>query len=214
MKFRKLVVAVTLLPAALSAQAIEFGNINVTQNDNGNLATSVTLTRAPGSSPGFTVLGGNRGDYDVSFGSSDDVTGGVMLTSVSQLTRDDTATGDAAIGLFTATSTTDFVGSGYPGRLAGEQLTLNERIVAVADIMSALTGIRSYKKSFPKETVIEILQREKAAGKLCERVIDTAVQYYDIIMESGRENIRMITEMYGCISSEFRLIKKRFEEVK
>lgn len=105
-------------------------------------------------------------------------------------------------------------GSGYPGRLTGEQLTLNERIVAVADIISALTGVRSYKKSFPKETVLEILQQQKAAGKLCERVIDMAVQYYDIIMESGRENIRIITEMYGCISSEFRLIKKRFEEVK
>lgn len=116
MKFRKLAVAVTLLPAALSAQAIEFGNINVTQNDNGNLATSVTLTRAPGSSPGFTILGGNRGDYDISFGSNDDVTGGVMLSSVSQLTRDDTATGDSAIGLFTATSATDFVGSGFSGR--------------------------------------------------------------------------------------------------
>jgi len=105
-------------------------------------------------------------------------------------------------------------GSGYPCRLTGEQLSLSERIVAVADIISALVGIRSYKKSFPRETVIKILMQQKAAGKLCGRVIDTAVQNYDIIMESGRENIRMITEMYGCISSEFRLIKKRFEEMK
>jgi putative nucleotidyltransferase with HDIG domain len=105
-------------------------------------------------------------------------------------------------------------GSGYPARLAGEQLTLNERIVAVADVMSALAGVRSYKKSFSKETVIEILQQQKAAGKLCGRVIDTAVQFYDIIMESGRENIRMITEMYDCISTEFRQTKLRFEEIK
>lgn len=105
-------------------------------------------------------------------------------------------------------------GSGYLQKLKADKLTLSERIVAVADMMSALTGKRSYKESFPKATVIEIMQNQKDAEKLCDRVLDSAIRHYDHIMESSNENIVMVTDMYDRISKEFRLIKKRFEELK
>jgi putative nucleotidyltransferase with HDIG domain len=105
-------------------------------------------------------------------------------------------------------------GSGYPNKLKAEQLTLRDWIVAVADIMSALTGKRSYKDSFSKEIVVGILNQQKDEGKLCGQVIDTAVHHYDIIMEAGRKNIRMITEMYDGISKEFQLTRKGFMEMK
>lgn len=105
-------------------------------------------------------------------------------------------------------------GSGYPQRLKADKLTLSERIVAVADMMSALTGKRSYKKSFPKAAVIEIMQNQKDAEKLCGLVLDSAIRHYDNIMESSNENIVMVTDMYDRISKEFHLIKKRFEELK
>ncbi|MDD3169644.1 MAG: HD domain-containing protein [Eubacteriales bacterium] len=73
-------------------------------------------------------------------------------------------------------------GSGYPNHLKADELKLSERIVAVADMMSALTGKRSYKESFPKETVIEIMEKQKETGKLCGRVIDSAIRHYDHIM--------------------------------
>lgn len=104
-------------------------------------------------------------------------------------------------------------GSGYPLKLTGEELILSDRIVAVADIMSALTGKRSYKESFSKEAVTEILIRQRDAEKLCSSVIDLAVLNYDDIMESTRENISMTTEMYDRISKEFNFIKKRLEKI-
>ncbi len=103
----------SLLPGFL--QATEFGNIAVTQNDAGATAASITLSKAAGSTPNFGILGGNRGDFDVSFGTADDVTGGVMLSSVSQNGRDNTAGGDT-IGSFFATSATDYVGSGFSNK--------------------------------------------------------------------------------------------------
>lgn len=42
-------------------------------------------------------------------------------------------------------------GSGYHKGLTGDQLSLPQQIVAVADILSALYGKRSYKDAFPKE---------------------------------------------------------------
>lgn len=105
-------------------------------------------------------------------------------------------------------------GSGYPNQLKADELNLSERIVAVADMVSALTGKRSYKECFPKETVIGIMQKQKDAGKLCGHVIDSAIRHYDHIMESSNKNIEMVTEMYHNISKEFLLIKSRFEALR
>ncbi|MEO5917447.1 MAG: Ig-like domain-containing protein [Luteolibacter sp.] len=110
-----------LFPALSNAQSIEFGNINVVQNDANNTATSVTLTKGAGSTQNFTILGGNRGDYDVSFGTPNDVAGGVVMSCVTQTTRDNVASGDTiptggTSTLFTASSMVDFVGSGYPNK--------------------------------------------------------------------------------------------------
>ncbi len=104
-------------------------------------------------------------------------------------------------------------GSGYPKRLSAKQLTISDRIVAVADVISALAGKRSYKESFPKETVIGILRDQKEAGKLCGQVIDEAIRNYDIIVESSRKNSLMIRDMYDRISKEFRFIKTRLGEI-
>lgn len=105
-------------------------------------------------------------------------------------------------------------GSGYPRQLDAYSLKLSERIVAVADMMSALTGQRSYKDSFPKAKVIEIMQNQKVTGKLCGTVIDSAIQNYDTIMEESNKNTMVVQDMYNRISKEFLLIKKRFEELK
>lgn len=42
-----------------------------------------------------------------------------------------------------------FDGSGYPDRLAGEQIPLGARIFAVADVLDAMTSERSYQHAMP-----------------------------------------------------------------
>jgi putative two-component system response regulator len=50
-------------------------------------------------------------------------------------------------------------GTGYPDRLAGEQIPLEARIVAVADVYDALTSDRPYRPAWPRERVLaEIAQ--------------------------------------------------------
>ena len=48
-------------------------------------------------------------------------------------------------------------GTGYPFGLRDNQISKEVRIVAVADILSALIGKRSYKDEFSKDQVISIL---------------------------------------------------------
>jgi len=54
-------------------------------------------------------------------------------------------------------------GSGYPKGLAGEDIPLAARIVAVADVYDALASRRVYKPAFPHRQCVEMIKAE--AGK-------------------------------------------------
>jgi putative two-component system response regulator len=51
-------------------------------------------------------------------------------------------------------------GSGYPNGLAGTQIDLSARIVAIADVFDALTSVRPYKKAWPVEEAIQALRKD------------------------------------------------------
>ena len=50
-------------------------------------------------------------------------------------------------------------GTGYPASLAGEQIPLTARIVAIADVFDALTSTRSYKPAWTYQAATEYLIR-------------------------------------------------------
>jgi len=47
------------------------------------------------------------------------------------------------------------IGTGYPGKIAGEEIPLFARIAAVADTFDAMTSKRSYRNAIPIEIVKE-----------------------------------------------------------
>ncbi len=64
-------------------------------------------------------------------------------------------------------------GSGYPDRLRGDQIPLQARLLAVADIYDALTASdRPYKKSASPERAIAILTEEALRGKLDGEIVE------------------------------------------
>ena len=56
-----------------------------------------------------------------------------------------------------------FDGSGYPNGLAGEQIPLVGRIVAVADVFDALTSERPYKKAWPIDQAVDMLKENRGS---------------------------------------------------
>jgi putative nucleotidyltransferase with HDIG domain len=51
-------------------------------------------------------------------------------------------------------------GTGYPDRLAGENIPYHARILCVADVYDALTTARSYRGAMSHEQAMEIMRKE------------------------------------------------------
>jgi putative two-component system response regulator len=54
-------------------------------------------------------------------------------------------------------------GSGYPEGLSGEQIPLEGRITAVADVFDAISSARPYKDAFPNEKCIQIIEEGRGS---------------------------------------------------
>ena len=82
-------------------------------------------------------------------------------------------------------------GKGYPFGLTEEQIPLGTRIMTVADIFSAITEVRPYRKGMPKEKVIEVMRENVERGEISEYLVEILIAHYDEIdavrAESSRE---------------------------
>lgn len=74
-------------------------------------------------------------------------------------------------------------GSGYPSGLAGEQINVFARIVAVADVFDALTTKRSYKDAWNNEQAIDLIIHERSKHfdpKIVDAFLDVLDDIYSI----------------------------------
>ncbi len=67
-------------------------------------------------------------------------------------------------------------GTGYPRRLAGDQIPLQARMMTISDIFDALTAQdRPYKRAVPVHTALDILHAEANDGKLDKDLLDVFI---------------------------------------
>jgi putative two-component system response regulator len=72
-------------------------------------------------------------------------------------------------------------GTGYPNGLAGEEIPLSGRIVAVTDVFDALSHTRPYKKAWPVSKCVQEIQRLSGL-QFDPRVVDAMVK---VLSEAG-----------------------------
>jgi putative two-component system response regulator len=80
-------------------------------------------------------------------------------------------------------------GSGYPDGLKGDEIPLEARIVAIADVFDALTSIRPYKTAWKLESTLEYINVQSGQHfdpKLVE-ILNNKVNEFAEIMEQYKD---------------------------
>ena len=80
-------------------------------------------------------------------------------------------------------------GKGYPFHLRAEQLDLGSRIMAVADIFSAITEVRPYREGMKREHALKVMWGNVESGALDPELVRLLETHYDEIdAERERES--------------------------
>ncbi len=77
-----------------------------------------------------------------------------------------------------------FDGAGYPRGLAGEEIPIEGRIVAAADVFDALISDRAYRPAFPLEEAVETMKRGRGT-QFDPVVLDALLENVDAVMLIG-----------------------------
>jgi putative nucleotidyltransferase with HDIG domain len=94
-------------------------------------------------------------------------------------------------------------GSGYHKKLGGGDIALFDRIVAVADIFSALCGARSYKGAFSKERVVGILNDMNGQNLIDPNITSIAIEHFDKIIEVIDRESMPVIQAYNTMNDEY-----------
>ena len=70
-------------------------------------------------------------------------------------------------------------GRGYPFHFDADNLDLGSRIMAVADIFSAITEVRPYREGMKKEKAISVLNENAERGDICSKIVGLLTEHYE-----------------------------------
>lgn len=101
-------------------------------------------------------------------------------------------------------------GTGYPHGLRGEELSTSQRIVAVADIFSALSGERTYKDAYPKEKVVAVLEGMGERNHLDSDIVKIVVDNYEDMLDKIDFALNPISAQYKEMQNEFISLSNQF----
>lgn len=104
-------------------------------------------------------------------------------------------------------------GKGYPYGLRAVDLDISQRVLAVADIISALTDERSYKESFAVSKVNTILGKMASENKICGKVVQVQIENQKAIMDFAQRASAKILGKYLDIKKEYTILKVRLPSI-
>lgn len=103
-------------------------------------------------------------------------------------------------------------GGGYPLGLCEKNLSTNDRIVAVADIISALYEQRSYKQALDKTTILNILNKNVENGSIDKTIVSLAILHYDEIIDYIHVECDPMIDIYNSMTKMYEHISANFYE--
>lgn len=99
-------------------------------------------------------------------------------------------------------------GTGYPRGLREEDITDYERMISVADILSALCYARNYKEAYPKEKVMGIMSDMSEKGLIDPGIVALALTHYDDILDKTNKASQPVIDAYNTLKKEYDEIRE------
>jgi putative nucleotidyltransferase with HDIG domain len=93
-------------------------------------------------------------------------------------------------------------GTGYPNKIKGQNLTIDQQILQVADVISALIAKRSYKEAWSIEKTISILEDSATNNKLSLPVIECFKKNQVKILKASTILMNQADKIYAKLNKE------------
>lgn len=104
-------------------------------------------------------------------------------------------------------------GTGYPYGLKDAEIPLEAKILAVADILSALMERRSYKEEFSKDRTLDILQTMAEDNKINKDIVRAVVENYDYLVDICEKVRRRNNFKYKDLIRKYNEMNNQYEEL-
>ncbi len=102
-------------------------------------------------------------------------------------------------------------GMGYPRKFKAHQMSQEQKVLQVADVVTGMTNRRSYRQPLGKEQVIGVLNEEAARNRLDKQAVTTFVNFYDNIMQDVQKKSVEVMRTYQLLNSQYAQLSKRFK---
>lgn len=103
-------------------------------------------------------------------------------------------------------------GTGYPKHLTDGQLNKLQRILQVADKVSAMSLEWTFRPARSKKEIIERVSQKVAKKKLNPGVANTMITFYDSIMEKAKAEVNDAMAMYRKLTEDYERISRQFSK--
>lgn len=87
-------------------------------------------------------------------------------------------------------------GNGYPFHWEAENLDLGSRIMAVADIFSAITEVRPYRAGMNREQALNVMRENVQNGSICGNVVKLLEDHYEVVDAARERESREVGQRY------------------
>ena len=104
-------------------------------------------------------------------------------------------------------------GTGYPYGLKDEEIPMEAKILAVADISSALMEKRPYKEKFSKDKTLDILKAMADDNKIDKNIVNKVIENYDYLVEICEKVRKKNNSKYNDLIRKYNEINNQYEEL-
>lgn len=103
-------------------------------------------------------------------------------------------------------------GYGYPNHIDKFHLTFPQKILQVADVISALIAKRSYKEAWSIDKTLEVLDENINENKLSKEVIDVFKKHLNKIIKVSQRYVERADKVYDKVNAERNILMEKLNK--